>query len=190
MNALIILLVAIAVLVCGYIFYGGWLAKQWGVDPNRPTPAHELEDGVDYVSRRRPTWCWATISRPSPAPAPSTAPSRRPSSAGCPCFCGCSSAASSSAPCTTSALCSPPFATRARRSRRSSSREHRQHGQEAVLHLRVPDAAFWWWPPSPPSWRAPSPWCRCPRTTPPRLHRPGNLANMQHGHDLGAVHRA
>ncbi len=49
MNALIILLIAIVVLVCGYVFYGGWLAKQWGIEPNRPTPAHELEDGVDYV---------------------------------------------------------------------------------------------------------------------------------------------
>lgn len=49
MNALIILLAAIAVLVCGYVFYGGWLAKQWGIDPNRPTPAHEFEDGKDYV---------------------------------------------------------------------------------------------------------------------------------------------
>ena len=33
MNALLILLVAAVVLVIGYIFYGGWLAKQWGVDP-------------------------------------------------------------------------------------------------------------------------------------------------------------
>lgn len=49
MNAMLILLVAIAVLVVGYIFYGGWLAKQWGVDPKRPTPSHELEDGKDYV---------------------------------------------------------------------------------------------------------------------------------------------
>ncbi|WP_296013199.1 carbon starvation protein A [uncultured Adlercreutzia sp.] len=49
MNALIILLIAIVVLVCGYVFYGGWLAKQWGIEPNRPTPAHEMEDGVDYV---------------------------------------------------------------------------------------------------------------------------------------------
>lgn len=49
MNALVILLISIAVLVLGYIFYGGWLAKQWGVEPNRQTPAHELEDGKDYV---------------------------------------------------------------------------------------------------------------------------------------------
>ena len=49
MNALIVLLVSIAVLACGYVFYGGWLAKQWGIEPDRPTPAHELEDGKDYV---------------------------------------------------------------------------------------------------------------------------------------------
>ena len=49
MNALLILLVAAVILVIGYVCYGGWLAKQWGVDPKNPTPAHELEDGVDYV---------------------------------------------------------------------------------------------------------------------------------------------
>lgn len=49
MNAMVLLLVGLVVLVLGYIFYGGWLAKQWGVEPNRPTPAHELEDGIDYV---------------------------------------------------------------------------------------------------------------------------------------------
>ena len=50
MNALIVLVIAIVALVLGYIFYGGWLAKQWGIDDSRPTPAHELEDGVDYVA--------------------------------------------------------------------------------------------------------------------------------------------
>ena len=49
MNALTILLIASAILVVGYIFYGGWLAKQWGVDDSNVTPAHALEDGVDYV---------------------------------------------------------------------------------------------------------------------------------------------
>ena len=49
MNAMVLLIVAVVILVAGYVLYGGWLAKQWGVDPNRPTPAHELEDGVDYV---------------------------------------------------------------------------------------------------------------------------------------------
>ena len=49
MNAMLILLVSIVVLVLGYIFYGGWLAKQWGVKADRTTPAHEYEDGKDYV---------------------------------------------------------------------------------------------------------------------------------------------
>lgn len=49
MNAMIVLLGGLIVLIVGYICYGGWLAKQWGVDPKRPTPAQELEDGVDYV---------------------------------------------------------------------------------------------------------------------------------------------
>lgn len=49
MNAMLVLLVAIVILVIGYVFYGGWLAKQWGVDKSHITPAHEMEDGVDYV---------------------------------------------------------------------------------------------------------------------------------------------
>lgn len=41
--------------VLGYIFYGGWLCKQWGVgDSNKATPAHEMEDGVDYVPAKAP----------------------------------------------------------------------------------------------------------------------------------------
>ena len=49
MNAMLILIIGAAILVVGYVCYGGWLSKQWGVDPKRVTPAHELEDGVDYV---------------------------------------------------------------------------------------------------------------------------------------------
>ena len=49
MNGIIIMIFAIVVLVAGYIFYGKWLAKKWGVDPNRKTPAYEMQDGVDYV---------------------------------------------------------------------------------------------------------------------------------------------
>ena len=49
MNGIIIMIFAIVVLVAGYVFYGKWLAKKWGVDPNRKTPAYEMQDGVDYV---------------------------------------------------------------------------------------------------------------------------------------------
>ncbi len=55
MNSLLLLIVCIAILILGYIFYGGWLCKQWGVgDSKKPTPAHEMEDGVDYVPAKAP----------------------------------------------------------------------------------------------------------------------------------------
>ena len=50
MTPLIIIVLAIIFLSIGYITYGSWLTKQWGIDPDRPTPAVELEDGVDYVA--------------------------------------------------------------------------------------------------------------------------------------------
>ena len=50
MTALLIILAAIAVLIIGYVTYGSWLAKQWGIDPTRKTPAVTMEDGVDYVA--------------------------------------------------------------------------------------------------------------------------------------------
>ena len=41
MNSLVLLLICIAILACGYIFCGGWLCKQWGVgeskEPHRLT---------------------------------------------------------------------------------------------------------------------------------------------------------
>ena len=47
--AILIILIAIALLIIGYVFYGRWLAQQWGIDPKRKTPAVEFSDGVDYV---------------------------------------------------------------------------------------------------------------------------------------------
>lgn len=49
MSAILILIVAVALLACGYIFYGSFLAKQWGVDPSHETPAHTSYDGKDFV---------------------------------------------------------------------------------------------------------------------------------------------
>ena len=54
MNAALFLIIGCAVLVVGYIFYGGWLAKKWGVDNSRPTPAHTMEDGKDYCPAKAP----------------------------------------------------------------------------------------------------------------------------------------
>ena len=52
MTALLIVLAAIVLLFTGYVFYGSWLAKQWGIDPTKKTPAIEKEDGVDYVAAK------------------------------------------------------------------------------------------------------------------------------------------
>lgn len=49
MNAAVLLTIGIVVLVCGYLGYGRWLAKTWGVGEGDPTPAHTMEDGQDYV---------------------------------------------------------------------------------------------------------------------------------------------
>ena len=49
MSSVVLLLVSIAVFIIAYATYGSYLAKSWGIDPKKPTPAHEMEDGVDYV---------------------------------------------------------------------------------------------------------------------------------------------
>jgi carbon starvation protein len=54
MSAIILLISAIILFVLAYIFYGGWLAKQWGLQPDNNTPAHTMYDGVDYVPAKAP----------------------------------------------------------------------------------------------------------------------------------------
>lgn len=47
------IIIAVVVLGGAYLLYGKWLAKKWGVDPKRKTPAYELRDGVDYEPAKR-----------------------------------------------------------------------------------------------------------------------------------------
>ena len=49
MNGLVIVLIGIIALSAGYLLYGRWLAKKWGIDPKAKTPAYTYEDGQDYV---------------------------------------------------------------------------------------------------------------------------------------------
>ena len=44
MNSLTIIAIAIVALAAGYILYGRWLAKSWGIDPKAKTPAYTHED--------------------------------------------------------------------------------------------------------------------------------------------------
>ena len=48
-NGLVIVLIGIVTLSAGYLLYGRWLAKKWGIDPKAKTPAYTHEDGQDYV---------------------------------------------------------------------------------------------------------------------------------------------
>ena len=48
MNGIAIMAISLAVLLLAYVLYGRWIAKKWGVDPKRKTPAYEQRDGVDY----------------------------------------------------------------------------------------------------------------------------------------------
>ena len=54
MNGVAVLIIGIVILVVAYLTYGRWLAKQWGIDPTRKTPAYEQNDGVDYVPAKAP----------------------------------------------------------------------------------------------------------------------------------------
>ena len=54
MSGIVLMLIGIAILVLGYIFYGGWLVKKWGVGEGPETPAHTMYDGNDYVPAKAP----------------------------------------------------------------------------------------------------------------------------------------
>ena len=49
MNGAILLLVGVVCFTLAYFFYSKFIARAIGVDPDRPTPAHTMGDGVDYV---------------------------------------------------------------------------------------------------------------------------------------------
>ena len=55
MNGILLLVICSVCLLAGYVFYGRYLCKKWGVGENdQPTPAHTMEDGVDYVPAPAP----------------------------------------------------------------------------------------------------------------------------------------
>lgn len=54
MNSLVLAAIAAAAFLAAYRFYGGWLRRVvLRVGDNEPTPANEMNDGVDYVPARR-----------------------------------------------------------------------------------------------------------------------------------------
>ena len=49
MSGLAVVVFAIVVFICAYCFYGRWLVKTWGIDPDAKTPAYRFEDGKDFT---------------------------------------------------------------------------------------------------------------------------------------------
>ncbi|GAA1175495.1 carbon starvation protein A [Ornithinimicrobium humiphilum] len=50
MNSLLLALVGVGMILAGYFLYSKFLSsKIYALDDSRPTPAHQLQDGVDYV---------------------------------------------------------------------------------------------------------------------------------------------
>ena len=54
MNGATLLITGVLFFVAAYFVYGRYLARLFGVDPERITPAHTCNDGIDYVPARRP----------------------------------------------------------------------------------------------------------------------------------------
>jgi len=50
MSAIYLVVIGLGAMALGYIFYSRFIAQKiYQLDDNRPTPAHEFEDGVDFV---------------------------------------------------------------------------------------------------------------------------------------------
>jgi carbon starvation protein len=52
MNLTLLAIAFIGLLTAAYFLYGSWVARQFRIDDNRKTPAHAMNDGVDYVPTR------------------------------------------------------------------------------------------------------------------------------------------
>jgi carbon starvation protein len=54
MGSLWLIVIAIAVFLAAYLLYGRFLARHLEIDPERKTPAHTMNDGIDYVPAKAP----------------------------------------------------------------------------------------------------------------------------------------
>ncbi len=54
MSAILVIVIGMICFLIAYVTYGAWLAKQWGIDPTKPTPAHSKCDNVDYCPAKSP----------------------------------------------------------------------------------------------------------------------------------------
>jgi carbon starvation protein len=54
MSAILIVLIGLVLFVIAYITYGAFLSKKFGINVKEKTPAHTMNDGVDYVPAKSP----------------------------------------------------------------------------------------------------------------------------------------
>lgn len=54
MESVIILVVSLACFSLAYRFYSPYIARRLGMEPDRPTPAHTMTDGIDYYPAKMP----------------------------------------------------------------------------------------------------------------------------------------
>ncbi|MBP7584744.1 MAG: carbon starvation protein A, partial [Spirochaetes bacterium] len=54
MGSLWLIIISVAIFLAGYLIYGRFLARHLDIDPERKTPAHTMNDGVDYVPAKAP----------------------------------------------------------------------------------------------------------------------------------------
>jgi carbon starvation protein len=52
-SGVTIIVVSAVILIVGYVVYGGWLAKTWGINSEKLTPAVRMEDGKNFVPASR-----------------------------------------------------------------------------------------------------------------------------------------
>ncbi|NPV45176.1 MAG: carbon starvation protein A [Firmicutes bacterium] len=76
MSAVVLVVIAVILFFIAYVSYGAYLAKKWGIDPGKETPAHTMYDGVDYVPAKAPVLLghhFASIAGAAPIIGPVTA---------------------------------------------------------------------------------------------------------------------
>ena len=52
MSVLLLTVSFLVLMVVAYRLYGGWVARQFVIDDKRVTPAHTVNDGIDFVPTR------------------------------------------------------------------------------------------------------------------------------------------
>lgn len=76
MSSVLIMIFAVLLFVIAFFTYGRKLRKEWGLDNSNTTPAHHLQDGVDYVPTESPVLLghhFASIAGAAPIIGPVTA---------------------------------------------------------------------------------------------------------------------